>query len=267
MAKPRTPRGIGPRRKDESAYHRAIKKDILDPLLARTIARLESVPQIKTAYLNAVNEEFLFMTSGEAFGIETVQVALDNIRHIHKAQMIKSFNAALGVDINPFMSDLNIRPFMNQALMDNVALIKSIPHELNNQILSKFNTIFQEKGFDQQALVKELEGRFKVANNRARFIARDQTGKIIGQLNQARQTDLGINSYTWQTSEDERVVGTHGGAYPDGTPGHMDHFSRNGKTFLWSVPPGDGHPGQAFNCRCVAIPVIPELQEQTEEAA
>lgn len=247
MAKPRNPKGIGPRRKDESAYFKAIKKDILDPLLSRTKARLESVPRIKSAYQRAVDEEFLFMTSGEAFGIATVQTALDNVRRVHKAQMIKAFQSALGVDINPFMSDLNIRPLMTQALFDNVALIKSIPQKLNLQIVESFDKIFTQKGFDQQAMVQALETRFKVAKNRARFIARDQTEKIIGKLNKARQTDLGIKSYIWQTSEDERVVGTPGGLYPEGSPGHMDHFSRNGIEFLWIAPPPDGHPGEAFN--------------------
>lgn len=247
MAKPRNPKGIGPRRKDESAYFKAIKKDILDPLLSRTKARLDSVPKIKAAYQRAVDAEFAFMTAGDEFGIATVQAALDNIRHVHKAQMIKAFQSALGVDINPFMSDLNIRPFMNQALFDNVALIKSIPQKLNLQIVDQFDKIFSTKGFDQQAMVQALETRFKVAKNRARFIARDQTEKIIGKLNQVRQTDLGIKSYTWQTSEDERVVGAPGGLYPEGSPGHMDHFIRNGVEFLWVAPPPDGHPGQAFN--------------------
>lgn len=247
MAKPRNPKGIGPRRKDESAYSRSIKRDILDPLLSRTKARLESVPKIKAAYNRAVDAEFAFMTAGEEFGIATVQVALDNVRRVHKAQMIKAFQSALGVDINPFMSDLNIRPLMTQALFDNVALIKSIPQKLNLQIVESFDKIFSTKGFDQQAMIQSLETRFKVAKSRARFIARDQTEKIIGNLNKVRQTDLGIKSYIWQTSEDERVVGAPGGLYPEGSPGHMDHFIRNGVEFQWIAPPPDGHPGEPFN--------------------
>ncbi len=245
--RPKTPRGIGPRRKDEIAYHRAIKNQILDPLFANTKRRLKSVPQIKTAYANAVNAEFELMAQAEAFGIETVQAALDNIRHVHKAKMIKQFSSALGVDINPFMSDLNIRPLMDQAIFDNVALIKSIPKDLNLKIVSEFDNVFRTKGFDQQAITGVLEKRFKVANNKARFIARDQTEKIIGNLNKARQTDLGIKSYTWRTSQDERVVGTPGGLYPVGSSGHMDHYSRDGVVFMWATPPPDGHPGQAFN--------------------
>jgi len=249
MKKPKTPKPIGPRRKDEAEYYKAIKKNILDPLLARTKARLESVPKIKAAYQRAVNEEFEFMTSGESFGIETVQAALDNVRRAHKAKMIKSFRSALGVDINPFMSDLNIRPAMNQALFENLSLIKSIPKNLNLQIVESFEKIFSEKGFDQEAMINALESKFKVSKNRARFIARNETEKVVGKLNELRQKDLGINSYIWQTSEDERVVGTPGGLYPTGTPGHMDHYSRNGVEFMWNTPPPDGHPGMAFNCR------------------
>jgi len=267
MAKLRTPKPTGPRRKDESAYYRAIRQDILNPLFERVKRKLATVPPIAAAWKNAVNLEFERFVAAPTFGVATASVALDNIRAAHKAQMIKSFQAALGIDITPMMSDLAIRPIMNQALLDNIALIKSIPEELNLQIVSSFDKIVFEKGFDQQAMVQTLEKRFKVANNRARFIARDQTEKIVGRLNEARQTDLGIKSYIWQTSEDERVVGTPGGAYPDPSPGHGDHYSRNQKEFLWKIPPHDGHPGEAFNCRCIAIPVIPELQQSEERAA
>ena len=245
--KQRTPKPTGPRIKDERAYEQAIKREILAPLFRNTTERLKSIPQIKAAYIHAVNQEFAFMTSGEAYGVETVTLALDNLRRVHKAKMIKSFQAALGVDIGPMMSDLAIRPLMNQAILDNVALIKSIPQKLNLQVVAGFEKVFIEKGFDQQALIQTLEGRFKVAGSRAKFIARDQTSKIISNLNEARQTNLGIRSYIWQTSEDELVVGTPGGVYPVGTPGHEDHFSRNGKEFFWSMPPSDGHPGIPYN--------------------
>lgn len=262
----RQPKGIGPRRKDENAYFKSVKREILDPLMARTMARLETVVQVRQAYVNAVNAEFALTTGAGDFGLGVVEKAMDTIRTTHKARMIKTFQSALGVDIGPFMSDLAIRPFMNQALMNNVDLISSIPKRLNLQIVEQFEQIFTEKGLDQQALQKVLKQRFKVASNRARLITRDQTEKIVGQLNQIRQTDLGIRSYIWQTSEDERVVGTPGGEYPVGNDVHGDHYSRNGKEFQWAVPPHDGHPGQPINCRCVAIPVIPELQAQENAA-
>lgn len=259
--KKRQPKGVGPRIKDERAYEKAIKREILNPLLSRTKARLDSVPQIKTAYENAVINVFdEFDIDGASVGVAST--AMDQLRRSQKARIIAKFQAALGVDVGPVLTDLAIRPLMEEALAVNVNLIKSIPDNLKGQVLEKFDTIFQQKGFDQQAMVKALDKRFKVAGNRAKLIARDQTGKIISQLNETRQTQIGVTSYIWQTSEDERVVGAPGGLYPEGNEVHMDHFSRNGKEFLWSQPPPDGHPGIPINCRCIAVPVIPEFEEE-----
>lgn len=264
MAKRRNPKGTRSLRKDERAYERDIKTRILKPLLDRTKERLASVPQIKTAYANTVATVF------EEFDIDTASaglatVAVDNLRRTQKARMVAQFQAALGVDIGPVLTDLAIRPLMEQAIAANINLIKSIPDTLKGQVFDQFDKLLTKAPFDQQAMISALEGRFKVAGNRARTIARDQTGKIIGDLNEARQGQIGVKSYIWQTSEDERVVGTPGGEFPDGNDVHGDHFIRNGKEFMWSQPPFDGHPGQPINCRCIAIPVIPELQG--EEAA
>lgn len=258
----KNPRGIGPRRKDEKAYERLIKTEILNPLFQNTMNRLESVPKFKTAFENVVNQEFLSFTSTENFGVSVATEAVDNLRRVQKAQIIKNFQAALGIDINPFMSDLNIRAAMNQAVFDNVALIKSIPQRLNLEIVSVIQKTFEEKGFDEQEMIRVIENRFKVAGNRAKLIASDQTGKIIGNLNEARQTDIGVTSYKWRTMEDEAVVGTPGGLYPRGNPKHMNHFERDGVVFLWAAPPPDGHPGQAINCRCFAQAIIPGLELQ-----
>ncbi|MCK5133216.1 MAG: hypothetical protein KAR40_13825 [Candidatus Sabulitectum sp.] len=265
MAKRKNPKGIRPLRKDERAYEKAIKTNILNPLLATTRDRLASVPQIKTAYANTVAAVF------EEFDIDAESAVvvggyIDGLRRSQKARMAIQFQAALGVDVGPALTDLAIRPLMDQAIATNINLIKSIPDNLKGQVLDQFDTLLAKAPFDQQAMVGALEDRFKVAGNRARTIARDQTGKIVGNLNEARQGQLGIKSYTWQTSEDERVVGTPGGEFPDGNDVHGNHFDRNGKEFLWSQPPFDGHPGEPINCRCIAIPVIPELQEEEQAA-
>jgi hypothetical protein len=40
-----------------------------------------------------------------------------------------------------------------------------------------------------------------------------------------------------------------------------EHAALEGQTFAWSSPPAVGHPGEDFQCRCVALPVIDELKE------
>jgi len=87
---------------------------------------------------------------------------------------------------------------------------------------------------------------------RAATIARDQIGKLNGEMNQLRQTNLGVRRYRWSTSQDERVR--------DG------HRKLNGTIQLWAKPPvvdertGErGHPGQPIQCRCSAIPIIDDV--------
>lgn len=90
-------------------------------------------------------------------------------------------------------------------------------------------------------ITAELEARFGVSEARARVIARDQVGKLNGQTTRKRQTDAGFTHFMWSTSQDERVRHTH--------------RELEGKVFAWDSPPAEGIPGEAIQCRCVAVPV------------
>ena len=62
-------------------------------------------------------------------------------------------------------------------------------------------------------------------------------------LNGYIQTEaLQIDSYTWRSRDDFRVRASHS-EYDD-------------RVFSWSDPPEGGHPGQGWNCRCTAEPII-----------
>ena len=62
-------------------------------------------------------------------------------------------------------------------------------------------------------------------------------------LNGFFQTDaLQVETYTWRSRDDSRVRAAHAG--------YDDHI------FFWSDPPEGGHPGQGWNCRCTAEPII-----------
>ncbi|SHI62136.1 phage putative head morphogenesis protein, SPP1 gp7 family [Anaerovibrio lipolyticus DSM 3074] len=91
-------------------------------------------------------------------------------------------------------------------------------------------------------LVKEIEDITGFEKNRAILIARDQVGKLNGQLTEYRQRHAGITQYKWSTSKDSRV-----------RPAHKE---LEGKIFDWDNPPPEGNPGMPIRCRCVAIPVI-----------
>ena len=109
---------------------------------------------------------------------------------------------------------------------------------------------------------------FKKASNRAKFIARNEVGTALGTLNKERQQEVGVQLYRWQTAEDERV--------------RTSHKDLNGKLFSWqgdvtvngveysmANDPETGFydtiPGEPYNCRCVAIPYIPEFDEEEND--
>jgi SPP1 gp7 family putative phage head morphogenesis protein len=150
---------------------------------------------------------------------------------------------------------------MRQFIDENTNLIRSIGTEYfgkvqqdtykfiqegvyNKEYAKQISAEFSEE-FKRQYERGILKRRVSNADARARLIARDQISKYNGQLNQTRQTALGITKYRWVTVGDDRV--------------RESHRSKNGKIFSWDSPPSDtGHPGDDYQCRCVAAMVADE---------
>ncbi len=103
-------------------------------------------------------------------------------------------------------------------------------------------------GLRVEDLAEKIRERGDVSESRAELIARDQTLKLNGQINKTRQENAGVTKYVWNTSHDERV--------------RDSHRELDGQTFSWLDPPEPGHPGDDFQCRCIAIPVFEETEEE-----
>jgi SPP1 gp7 family putative phage head morphogenesis protein len=98
----------------------------------------------------------------------------------------------------------------------------------------------------------EIRKRFDVVEGKAGLIARDQVGKLNGELTQLRHQAVGVTEYEWSTSRDERV--------------RSRHAELEGTEHRWDDPPvvdektgRKAHPGQDFQCRCTAIPKVDDL--------
>jgi hypothetical protein len=129
-------------------------------------------------------------------------------------------------------------------------------------------------GLSVKELTKQIHALDdKITKGRAEFIARDQIGKLNGEITQRRMEDVGLTMYIWETSGDERVRGDPGGKYPNAKP---SHWLMDGALCLWSDstvysqdggktwiprPPGAVllHPGSDYLCRCTAIAEWNEL--------
>jgi SPP1 gp7 family putative phage head morphogenesis protein len=133
---------------------------------------------------------------------------------------------------------------------ENAALITKLPTDYFLSIQRKIDKAVQQ-GTRVEELAKQLRATYDFPTNRAKLIARDQVGKLYGQLNQTRQQAVGIKTYIWRTMGDEAV-----------REGHAD---LEGSVQDWDNPPDTGedeganHPGEAIQCRCTAEPNLDEL--------
>ena len=107
-------------------------------------------------------------------------------------------------------------------------------------------------GLRVEELAAKLVERGNVSESRAELVARDQTLKMNGALSRSRQQSAGITEYIWSTSRDERVRPTH--------------VANEGQRFSYTAPPPEtGNPSDDIQCRCVAIPYVPELDDPAAE--
>lgn len=178
------------------------------------------------------------------------------------------FQRVIGIDANQLGG--GVAGLLDDWRAENIDLITSIPETLLDQVSDVFTKMW-DSGARVETIRDALQERFGVSESRAELIARDQTLKLNGQLASSRQQAAGITKYTWVTSSDERVRGNPGGMYPNPSKtGRIvsDHFHLNGQTFTYGQPPitndatGDrNEPGQDFQCRCTASPVLSFLDD------
>jgi SPP1 gp7 family putative phage head morphogenesis protein len=169
---------------------------------------------------------------------------------MHLANAVETNNRkamrSMGLDVRG-----QIGPHIQQFQEWNQSLIKSAAREYADQIAAVLDDP-ETWGLRIEEIEALLVKRGGVSESRAQLIARDQTQKLNANVNQFRQRNAGVTSYEWSTSLDERV--------------RDEHAANEGQEFAWGNPPPDtGDPGDDVNCRCVAVPVIPELAD--DEAA
>ena len=150
----------------------------------------------------------------------------------------------------------------------NVSLITKLADEHINKLQEViFDNFIHGKFEGKGGLRGHLQSVHDMSFHRAQLIARDQSNKMVGQMNMVRALRSGSQGYQWNNVGDERVRGRPGGAYEKAK---SNHWERQGKYYLWEPiknppiapdgkpfrqPPKGGMPGSEINCRCWADPV------------
>lgn len=155
----------------------------------------------------------------------------------------------LGVDLlDDYYSGAFFSTELEQWVNDGVSLIKTIPQDS----LDAMENIVMDGFVDGKSLTdiqRDIQAQYGIDKRHAAFIARDQTAKLNAAITERQQKDAGVRRYKWSTSGDERV--------------RSDHKKLDGRVFSYDDPPVVDsrtgrrcNPGQDYNCRCVAIPVL-----------
>lgn len=160
-----------------------------------------------------------------------------------KVQLGRQLEAGYGMAV-PIV-DRHIQSRMNGFVGANVSLITNLPHEVVSDVEQTIMRAFAA-GDRWEDLADDLDERLDIGENRATLIARDQIGKLTGQVNVDRQRELGVKKFIWRTVNDNRVRDEH-----------TEYQEESEKEpYDFDDPPDDGLPGEAVNCRCFAEPVL-----------
>ena len=146
-----------------------------------------------------------------------------------------------------------MRDAYNAVIDENVGLIRSLASEHLTGVRTALMQSVQN-GRDLAHLTEQLEKRHGITRRRAQRIALDQNNKATAVMVRTRALELGCEKAKWLHSA--------GGKVP-----RKSHVAFSGKTFDLAKGHdfGDGFgavlPGEAINCRCVSVPVVPGFDD------
>lgn len=238
---------------------RELTKEILLPVLPRIVHEVRpSLPQraraddalddladVLARIRGAVGREFSdsdLQLIADRMGVSVDQVTRANARRLYEQYEKYGLDLTLGFNSNATRSMLAVK------VKENVQLIKTMNDRHFSALQSNIlGAITQGKRVEEIEAI--IDDRFAYMESNAELIARDQVGKLNGQLTEMIHTEMGLSRYRWRGVGDERE--------------RSSHLELEGEVFSWDDPPlVDGervHPGQAIQCRCFPEPVMEDL--------
>lgn len=222
------------------AMFESVKEEIyrICRLAVNSALKADGLSEDILAIMQDIKKRFNGKIAAAQIVAELKRIALQT-ENFNSQQYRAVMRSALKVDIfqhEPWLNELT-----EMWTIENVRLITSIPEQFFGEVEGIVSRGLMD-GTLTDNLGEQIERVYGVSERRGELIARDQVGKLNGDLTMYRQTTTGIESYIWSTSKDTRV--------------RPEHADREGMEYRWDSRPPGGHPGKAIYCRCVALPVI-----------
>lgn len=116
-------------------------------------------------------------------------------------------------------------------------------------------------GNRQESLVMGIRNLYGVAERKAKFLARQETNLLMAQFKQTRYMAAGVHEYKWGCVQMPHAKSPDAAARPGDV--RYYHGILEGQIFRFDDPPVTNqnperrnNPGQDYNCRCFARPVV-----------
>ncbi len=262
-------------------YHRGRFNGKMDAGLSRELSKLGAVwdratqswgiPQAKLPI------ELRTAIQASEYRFDRVAAAIDQrLQALLPAQIAEKVKIAHFFDRTLFRIDQDF-----EAQVRNITVVPKLTAETRARVaagytndLQKYISDFSEKeirrlrkqiaesttaGNRYEALRDSIRASYGVSENKAKFLARQETALMMTSFKTVRYGEAGITHYRWQS-----VIGS---------PAHpvrhrhkeLNDASAKGKLFRFDDPPITSEPGEPerrnnpggdFNCRCVARPVV-----------
>ena len=238
----------------------------------RLIDNLEQIERQKNIELNLdswVDSVDDIMESLKVWGLAkasemlaVITLKASQIGDWNTKQFKQSIKTVVGVD--PISKNQGYQTLIQSWSKENSRLITSIQANLLDDVAGVTQR-GMSAGKSINDISKEIKERYGVAKSRARTIARTETAKLNSNLTKVRNQELGIKTYFWATSNDERVRDSHkelngmlckwgdDSVYSDDNGKSWKR--RSGKMFR-------GKPGDDINCRCTSRSNVSQLLDE-----
>ena len=122
-----------------------------------------------------------------------------------------------------------------------------------------------------ESAIKTISDSYDVSINKAKFLARQETGLLMSKFKEVRYKDAGVKKFIWTCVKMPHQP-SPSAPYVKGNV-RYDHGILDGKIFSWDHPrelgkngrpdpngenkPGSNkNPGEDYNCRCYAKPIV-----------
>lgn len=201
--------------------------------------------------------------------LDEVQRDLDSIidaKQIHSKKTFDSIHkdfreVASQIQLAPELSDTSATELAKDYNENMKLYIKKFSREMITDLRSAVEQNAQA-GYRFDKLIDAIKGRYAVSQNKAAFLARQETALFMSKYRRERFSEAGVLRYKWSTSHDERVRPARGQSRAN------NHRVLDGRIFDYAHPPvvdtatgRRANPGEDFNCRCVDIPVLDRVLE------